>query len=78
MRTGANGTRIPYKRKELPAFTDASSKAEIKELVDKLRGNEGSMARSNFEALADVIGEAWNVKDGSSRKDFNLFLDKFL
>ncbi|KAF9052531.1 hypothetical protein BDP27DRAFT_1304456 [Rhodocollybia butyracea] len=77
VRTGVDGTRIPYKSKELPAFTDASCKAEIKDLVDKLRGNQGSVVRKNFEAMADKIGQAWNVKDGSSRKELNHLFDKF-
>ncbi|KAF9073099.1 hypothetical protein BDP27DRAFT_1289599 [Rhodocollybia butyracea] len=78
VRTGVDGTRIPYKCKELPAFTDASCKAEIEDLVDRLRGNEGFIVRENFEAMADEIGQAWNMKDGSSRKDLNHLLDKFL
>jgi len=78
VRTGGSGTRIPYRCKELPAFTTRSAKAEIQELVDKLRGDEGSQIRENFESLADKMGRAWSLKDGTSLKDFDLLLDKFV
>ncbi|KAE9403747.1 UDP-Glycosyltransferase/glycogen phosphorylase [Gymnopus androsaceus JB14] len=55
VRTGKDGTRKPYNCEKLPAFTPASAQAEIEELVDRLRGDEGSLVRTNFEALADAM-----------------------
>ncbi|KAF8830639.1 hypothetical protein HHX47_DHR2001054 [Lentinula edodes] len=78
VRTGIVGARIPYKCKELPAFTPASAKAEILRLVEKLRLNEGSVIRHNFEAVASTVGQAWNVPDGESRKNVLALLKKYL
>ncbi|KAE9403761.1 UDP-Glycosyltransferase/glycogen phosphorylase [Gymnopus androsaceus JB14] len=77
VRAGKDGTRKPYNCEELPAFTPASAQAEIEELVDRLRGNEGSMVRTNFEALADAMNKTWEF-DGESRKDLSLMLENFL
>ncbi|KAJ3856268.1 hypothetical protein EV368DRAFT_78865 [Lentinula lateritia] len=77
VRTGIVGARIPYKCKELPAFTPASAKAEILRLVEKLRLEEGSVIRKNFEAVASTVGQAWNVPDGESRKNALAMLKKF-
>ncbi|KAE9403762.1 UDP-Glycosyltransferase/glycogen phosphorylase, partial [Gymnopus androsaceus JB14] len=76
VRTGKNGTRKPYDCNELPAFTGASAQAEIEQLIDKLRGQEGLMVRTNFEAIADAMNKTWGL-NGESRKDLRLMLDTF-
>ncbi|GAW03551.1 glycosyltransferase family 1 protein [Lentinula edodes] len=77
VRTGPVGARIPYKCKELPAFTPESAKAEIMSIVEKLKQEEGFVVRKNFEAVANAISKAWDVPDGQSRKDFLAMLKKF-
>ena len=77
VRTGKDGTRKPYNCEKLPAFTPASTQAEIEELIDRIRGDEGSMVRTKFEALADAMNKTWEF-DGESRKDLSLMLKTFL
>ncbi|KAE9404995.1 UDP-Glycosyltransferase/glycogen phosphorylase [Gymnopus androsaceus JB14] len=78
VRTGKFGTRIPSQCKEIPAFTSASAKEEIEQLVDKLNGDEGSMVRTNFEAIADAMSKTWDSPYGESRVELERMLEKFL
>ncbi|KAJ3782241.1 hypothetical protein GGU10DRAFT_389982 [Lentinula aff. detonsa] len=77
VRTGPIGARIPYKCKELPAFTPASAKAEIMGLIEKLKAQEGFIVRQNFEAVADAVCKAWDTPNGESRKDTKAMLKEF-
>ncbi|KAJ3726693.1 hypothetical protein C8R42DRAFT_717551 [Lentinula raphanica] len=78
VRNGPHGAKIPSKYKEMPAFTPESAKAEIIGLIDKLKGEEGSVVRNNFNAIANKVSKAWDNPDGESRKDVQALLEKYL
>ncbi|KAF5368682.1 hypothetical protein D9757_010223 [Collybiopsis confluens] len=77
IRTGEDGTRIPYGYKELPEFTAASAKAEIGGLIEKLKGEEGAIVRANHRTLSDAMNKQWS-SDGDSRQEFVSFMKKYV
>ncbi|KIK52850.1 glycosyltransferase family 1 protein [Collybiopsis luxurians FD-317 M1] len=77
VRTGELGTRIPHRCKELPKFTAASAQAEVEQLINQLKGEEGLAVRANFKALGDAMGKQWGPT-GQSRMEFELLVNKYV
>ncbi|KAK7437863.1 hypothetical protein VKT23_018300 [Stygiomarasmius scandens] len=82
IRTGQHGTRSPYRSRDLPeseqpTFTVDAVKKEIRELVVKLKGDEGLAVRKNYERLGEAISKSWD-KDGEARKTMERFLKKYI
>jgi hypothetical protein len=81
MRTGERGQRIPYvfEAANLPAptFTLEAFKKEVKDLITKLKTEEGRIVRKNLEGLAEKHLQSWN-KDGEARNNLEAFLARFM
>ncbi|THV01911.1 UDP-Glycosyltransferase/glycogen phosphorylase [Dendrothele bispora CBS 962.96] len=83
VRSGENGTKIPYVFKHemsnysVPTFTLEASKAEIRDLITRLQGEEGSRVRENFERLADKYVRGWD-KHGEARRNMEAFLARYV
>ncbi|KAF5369031.1 hypothetical protein D9758_003110 [Tetrapyrgos nigripes] len=82
VRTGEHGTRKMYRfkdldPKDLPTFTVDAVRREIRELVSKLKGEEGMTVRKNFEKMSREFTSVWN-EGGEARESMNAFLKKFV
>ncbi|THU84357.1 UDP-Glycosyltransferase/glycogen phosphorylase [Dendrothele bispora CBS 962.96] len=82
VRTGEYGTRVPYRfkdadRKDLPTFTVEAVRREIRDILKKLKGEEGSMVRKNFEKMSKEFYGGWD-EGGEARESLNAFLKKFV
>ncbi|KAF5368908.1 hypothetical protein D9758_003081 [Tetrapyrgos nigripes] len=60
-----------------PTFTLDAVKDEIKNLIVKLRGEEGSIARNNLRRLADEHCKGWE-ENGEARQNLEAFMRKFV
>ncbi|KAF9063048.1 hypothetical protein BDP27DRAFT_1385021 [Rhodocollybia butyracea] len=80
VRSGENGTK-PLLRFEntdyKPTFTVEAVKAEVEQLLVKIKGEEGRAVRANFEKLSNEMGRSWD-EGKESRVDLNEFLKKFV
>ena len=82
VRTGEYGTRKPYRfkdadPKDLPTFTIEAVRHEIRDLLEKLKGDEGLMVRKNFEEMSKEFSSGWD-EGGEARESAELFLKKFI
>ncbi|KAK7472007.1 hypothetical protein VKT23_000114 [Stygiomarasmius scandens] len=82
VRTGEYGTRKPYRfkdadSKDLPTFTVEAVRREIRDLLGKLKGDEGLMVRKNFEEMSKEFSSGWD-EGGEARESVELFLKKFI
>jgi len=82
VRTGNDGMRLPYRYKDAPesarpTFTVEAVRAETRELLVKLKGDEGAVVRKNYERLGENVLTGWD-KDGEARKNMKAFLEKFV
>ncbi|KAF5345928.1 hypothetical protein D9758_011456 [Tetrapyrgos nigripes] len=82
VRTGENGTRKPYRFKDsepaqLPTFTVEAVRREIREVLQKLKGEEGLLVRKNFERLSREVLTSWDENPrGEARESMEMFLKK--
>ena len=80
VRSGENGTK-PLLRFEgtayQPTFTVEAVKAEVEGLLEKLKGEEGRIVRSNFERLGEEMWRSWD-EGMQSRIELNELLEKFV
>ncbi|KAF5368885.1 hypothetical protein D9758_003101 [Tetrapyrgos nigripes] len=82
VRTGEYGTRKMYRfkdldPKDLPTFTVDAVRREIRDLVVKLKGEEGLTVRKNFEKMSRGFMSVWNER-GEARQSLDAFLEKFI
>ncbi|KAJ3972819.1 hypothetical protein EV361DRAFT_981749 [Lentinula raphanica] len=79
VRSGEDGTK-PLLRFEgtnyKPTFTVDAVRAEVTELLKKLKSEEGQLVRSNFEKLGEEIWRSWD-EGKQCRVELNEFLDKY-
>ncbi|KAF5339270.1 hypothetical protein D9758_013333 [Tetrapyrgos nigripes] len=78
VRTGEYGTRKMYRfkdsdPKDLPTFTVEAVRREIRELVTKLKGEEGLAVRKSFEKISREFLSGWN-EGGEARESMDTFL----
>ncbi|KAK7437855.1 hypothetical protein VKT23_018292 [Stygiomarasmius scandens] len=81
VRTGS-GAQLPYRFKDLPEseqpkFTVDAVREEIRDLLVKLKGDEGLVVRKNFENLAKMFLRGWE-QDGEARGNMERFLKKYV
>ncbi|KAK7437859.1 hypothetical protein VKT23_018296 [Stygiomarasmius scandens] len=81
VRTGS-GAQLPYRFKDLPEsdqpkFTVKAVRNEIRDILVKLKGDEGLMVRRNFEKLAKTFLSGWG-QDGEARGNMESFLRKYV
>jgi len=82
VRSGEHGTRKLYRfkdadPKDLPTFTVEAVRREIRDVLNKLKGDEGSMMRKNFEKMSKEFLSGWD-KGGEARNSVERFLGKFV
>jgi hypothetical protein len=78
VRTGS-GARRPYRRGDAPEpeFSAEGVRRETRELLLRMKGEEGGRVRRNVEYLADVYGRTWN--DGcEAKRNLDGFLAKYI
>jgi len=80
VRSGKNGTK-PLLRFEntnyKPTFTVDAVKAEVVDLLVKIKGEEGKVVRSNFRKLSEKMMKCWD-EGAESRNELNDFYRKFV
>ncbi|KAF5368910.1 hypothetical protein D9758_003087 [Tetrapyrgos nigripes] len=81
VRTGERGQQIPYvfeaSNRPAPTFTLEAVQQEVKDIILKLKGEEGKIARRNLEALAENHLRSWG-KNGEARRNMEAFLRRLL
>ncbi|THU84359.1 UDP-Glycosyltransferase/glycogen phosphorylase, partial [Dendrothele bispora CBS 962.96] len=82
VRTGEHGTRLPYRfkdadPKDVPTFTVDAVRKEIRDVLQKLKGDEGLIVRKNFEKMSEEFYGGWE-EGGEVRQNLNEFLEKFV
>ncbi|THV01909.1 UDP-Glycosyltransferase/glycogen phosphorylase [Dendrothele bispora CBS 962.96] len=84
VRSGEVGKRTPYvfdskeiSDQPIPTFTLEALRQEVRDLLVKLKGEEGAVARRNLERLADGYLKGWD-EDGEARRNTEDFLRKFV
>ncbi|KAK7464301.1 hypothetical protein VKT23_006469 [Stygiomarasmius scandens] len=82
VRSGEHGTRKLYRfkdadPKDLPTFTVEAVRREIRDVLNKLKGDEGLMMRKNFEKMSKEFLSGWD-KGGEARDSVERFLRKFV
>ena len=63
--------------KDLPTFTVEAVRREIRDVLNKLKGDEGLMMRKNFEKMSKEFLSGWD-KGGEARDSVERFLKKFV
>ncbi|THV01912.1 UDP-Glycosyltransferase/glycogen phosphorylase [Dendrothele bispora CBS 962.96] len=80
VRTGRDGTQPPYRHKDAPVqptFTVEAVRAEVRDLLLKLKGDEGAVVRKNYENLGKTFLTGWD-KDGEARASMEAFIKEFV
>jgi hypothetical protein len=78
VRTGL-GERIPYRCRDGPApeFSVEGTKKETRDLLKRIKEEEGRHVRANFERLGEAYGRNWE-KGGEARVNIEGFLKKYV
>jgi len=82
VRTGERGTGRPYRFKDadpknVPTFTVEAVREEIRDVLNKLKSDEGLVVRKNFEKMSKEFLSGWD-EGGEARDSVERFLRKFV
>ncbi|KAI3602206.1 glycosyltransferase family 1 protein [Moniliophthora roreri] len=77
VRTGEMGLKKLHRLDRAPLGTDQALRDEVQILLKKLKGNEGTLVRTNVERLGEEIKSIWTER-GESRVELEQFLQKFI
>ncbi|KAK7437849.1 hypothetical protein VKT23_018286 [Stygiomarasmius scandens] len=82
VRTGERGTGRPYRfkdadLKDVPTFTVEAVREEIRDVLNKLKSDEGLVVRKNFEKMSKEFLSGWD-EGGEARDSVERFLRKFV
>jgi uncharacterized protein (DUF2267 family) len=78
VRTGV-GAQLPYRCRDGPApdFSVEGVKKEMRELLERLKGEEGQRIRANLESLSDAYGKTWD-EGGEAKTNLEEFLKQYI
>jgi hypothetical protein len=79
VRTGELGEKLPYRCRNgsAPEFTTEGVKKETRELLKRMKGEEGRRVRANFERLGEAYGRNWE-EGGEAKLNLEGFLTKYV
>jgi hypothetical protein len=71
--------RLPYRCQDgpRPEFSVEGVKREIRELLRRMKGEEGRRIRANFERLSEAYKKTWD-EGGEAQVNLEAFLRKYL
>ncbi|KAF9259975.1 UDP-Glycosyltransferase/glycogen phosphorylase [Marasmius fiardii PR-910] len=76
VRSGKN-TKRPYRCDVEPSFTVEAVQEEVRELLTRIRGEEGDLVRKHAEKLSEEISNIWK-EDGEAMVEIEGFLKKYV
>jgi hypothetical protein len=78
VRTGL-GERVPYRCRNGPApeFSVEGVKREVRELLQRLKGEEGQRIRANLERLGDAYRMNWE-EGGEAKRNLEGFMKQYI